>query len=147
MEAWPIIMILSQSARSWSKAPCTVAHSFSVSWLSGGRREMIKPLLKNVENFRIVSDEKPFENLWMFPSLISSCCCLPIWIFTTFEFWVAPQKQLMLTLSDVSHRLGGDGAGTGSAGLGRRKEDHKLWSCSRLVVRIRDHLHLYSSLN
>ena len=55
------------------------------------------------------------------------------------------KKQLVLTLSDVSHRLGGGGAGTGSAGVGRRKEDHKLWSCSRLVVRIRDHLHLLSS--
>ena len=60
-----------------------------------------------------------------------------------YYIWVL-KKQLLLTLSDVSHRLGGGGAGTGSAGLGR-KEDHKLWSCSRLVVRIRDHLHLLSS--
>ena len=61
------------------------------------------------------------------------------------SFELPPKKQLMFTLSDVSHRLGGGGAGTGSAGVGRRKEDHKLWSCSRLVVRIRDHLHLLSS--
>ena len=55
----------------------------------------------------------------------------------------------MLRLRDVSRRLGGGGGGgvgRGSAGWGERKEDHKLWSCSRLVVRIRDHLHLYSSL-
>ena len=61
------------------------------------------------------------------------------------SFKLPPKKQLVFTLSDVSHRLGGGGAGTGSAGVGRRKEDHKLWSCSRLVVRIRDHLHLLSS--
>ena len=63
------------------------------------------------------------------------------------SFKLPPKKQLMFTLSDVSHRLGGGGAGTGSAGEGRRKEDHKLWSCSRLVVRIRDHLHLLSIFN
>ena len=54
----------------------------------------------------------------------------------------------MLRLRDVSRRLGGGGGGgvgRGSAGWGERKEDHKLWSCSRLVVRIRDHLHLLSS--
>ena len=78
----------------------------------------------------------------MFPSLISSCCCESL-LHLNFE--LPPKKQLLLTLSDVSHRLGGGGAGTGSAGEGRRKEDHKLWSCSRLVVRIRDHLHLLSS--